>query len=163
MPPQTLPDVVQQLGLRQRWVSETTSQYSSEVQQCPRYSTLSSGVRPHSTRLNNAEREPCLHFASKGLGVRVPLAPPISPCQAYFQHSLAIRTQSTCSNKLQQLALSSGWPSALIASVVLQFGLLARTRPLAFATFIHLRVRSRIRSDSNSATIADTLNSSSSP
>jgi hypothetical protein len=54
----------------------------------------------------------------------------------------------------------SSWPSALIASVVLQFGLLARTRPLAFATFIPLRVRSRIRSDSNSATIADTLNSS---
>ena len=57
MPPQMLPDVVQQLGVRQRWVSETTSQYSSEVQQCARYSTLSSGVRPHSTRLNNAERE----------------------------------------------------------------------------------------------------------
>jgi hypothetical protein len=58
-------------------VSEATSMYSSKVQQCPRYSALSSGVRPHSARLNSTERYPCLHFASKGLRVRVPLAPPL--------------------------------------------------------------------------------------
>ena len=36
------------------------------MQQCPRYSTLSSGVPPHSARPNGTERQPCLHFA-KGL------------------------------------------------------------------------------------------------
>lgn len=40
----------------------------------------------------------------------------------------------------------------------LQLGLLGRSRPLALATFIPSTVRSRIRSDSNSATIANTLN-----
>ena len=40
------------------------------------------------------------------------------------------------------------------------FGCLPRSRPLALATFIPSRVRSRIRSDSNSATIANTLNKS---
>jgi hypothetical protein len=35
MPPQTPPDVLQLLGARQRWISETTSKDSSEVQQCP--------------------------------------------------------------------------------------------------------------------------------
>jgi hypothetical protein len=50
-------------------------EYSSKVQQRRRYSALSSGVHPHSARLNDAERGPCRHFASKGLGVRVPLAP----------------------------------------------------------------------------------------
>jgi hypothetical protein len=39
-------------------------------------------------------------------------------------------------------------------------GCLPRSRPLALATFIPSRVRSRIRSDSNSATMANTLNSS---
>jgi len=42
----------------------------------------------------------------------------------------------------------------------LSLGCLPRSRPLAFATFMPSRVRSRIRSDSNSATIASTLNSS---
>ena len=40
------------------------------------------------------------------------------------------------------------------------YGCLPRSRPLAFATFIPFQVRSRIRSASNSATIASTLNSS---
>ena len=40
----------------------------------------------------------------------------------------------------------------------LSLGCLPRSRPLAFATFMPSRVRSRIRSDSNSATIASTLN-----
>src|SRR5829696_8849764 len=52
-------------------------EYSSKVQQRPRCSALSSGVRPHAARLNGTERGPCLHFASKGLRVRVPLAPPL--------------------------------------------------------------------------------------
>jgi hypothetical protein len=59
-----------------RLVAFWRHEYSSKVQQRPRYSALSSGVQPHSARLNDAEREPCRHFASKGLGVRVPLAPP---------------------------------------------------------------------------------------
>ena len=41
---------------------------------------------------------------------------------------------------------------------MIQLGLLTAQLPLAFATFIPSRVRSRIRSDSNSATIASTLN-----
>jgi hypothetical protein len=44
MPPQTPPDVLQQLGARQRWISETTSQDSSEVQQCPLLLSAASGV-----------------------------------------------------------------------------------------------------------------------
>src|SRR5215204_1698481 len=48
----------------------------------------------------------------------------------------------------------------MLGLVRLQLRLLAARRPFAFATFIPSRVRSRIRSDSNSATIASTLNNS---
>lgn len=41
-----------------------------------------------------------------------------------------------------------------------QFGLLIGSRPAAFATCIPSRVRERIKSASNSATIANKLNSS---
>jgi hypothetical protein len=43
----------------------------------------------------------------------------------------------------------------MICLVGFSFGCLPRSRPLAFATFIPSRVRSRIRSASNSATIAN--------
>jgi len=52
-------------------------EYSSKVQQRPRCSAVPSVVRPHSARLNDIERALCRNFASKGLGVRVPLAPPL--------------------------------------------------------------------------------------
>ena len=69
-----------------RLVATWRHEYSSKVQQRRCYSALSSGAHPHSARLSDAEREPCRHFASKGLRVRVPLAPPISPCQANLRH-----------------------------------------------------------------------------
>ena len=47
--------------------------------------------------------------------------------------------------------------SRCLAWFGLSFGCLPRSRPLAFATFMASRVRSRIRSDSNSATIANTV------
>ena len=48
----------------------------------------------------------------------------------------------------------------LLRGCCTSLGCLPRSRPLALATFMPSRVRSRIRSDSNSATIASTLNSS---
>jgi hypothetical protein len=48
----------------------------------------------------------------------------------------------------------------VLGLVRLELRLLSRSRPLALATFIPSLVRSRIRSDSNSATIASTLNNS---
>jgi hypothetical protein len=59
-------------------------QYSSKVQQRDRHSAMFNELWAHSSRLNEAQRGACRDFASKGLGVRVPLAPPISPCQANF-------------------------------------------------------------------------------
>jgi hypothetical protein len=47
-----------------------------------------------------------------------------------------------------------------LAWFAFNFGCLPRSRPLALATFIPSRVRIRIRSVSNSATIASTLSSS---
>ena len=91
-------------GLCKRSLAGTCS---SKVQQQWRNPAMVDATIRGWPGVNDAQRAPRRHFASKGLGVRVPLAPPISPCQAYFQHSLAIRTQSTCSNKLQQLAVSS--------------------------------------------------------
>jgi hypothetical protein len=76
------------LGFRAR--ASRPNKYSSKVQQCPRRSARSNEVRTHSARFNNTKRGQCHDFASKGLGVRVPLAPPISPCQVKFQHFQAI-------------------------------------------------------------------------
>jgi hypothetical protein len=56
---------------------------------------------------------------------------------------------------LNRAALAGAWPGSASTSAACP-----RRRPLAFATFMASRVRSRIRSDSNSATIANTLNSS---
>jgi hypothetical protein len=128
----------------------TAAKYSNAIaiQRC----SMSFGLPHHaSTRLNAAH---AVTLQARGQGFESPwlhLFPLVKP-------TFSTRWRS----ELRALAAinCSSWPSALIASVVLQFGLLARTRPLAFATFIPLRVRSRIRSDSNSATIADTLNSS---
>ena len=52
--------------------------YSSKVQQRRRNPPMFSELRTHSSRLNEAQRGACRDFASKGLGVRVPLAPPWS-------------------------------------------------------------------------------------
>jgi hypothetical protein len=65
------------LGFRAR--AGRANKYSSKVQQCPRHSVRSNGVRTHSSRLNEAQRGVCRDFASKGLGVRVPLAPQSLP------------------------------------------------------------------------------------
>ena len=46
--------------------------YSSKVQQRRRNPPMFSELRTHSSRLNEAQRGACRHFASKGLGVRVP-------------------------------------------------------------------------------------------
>jgi hypothetical protein len=61
------------LGFRAR--ASRPNKYSSKVQQCPRRSARSNEVRTHSARFNNTKRGQCHDFASKGLGVRVPLAP----------------------------------------------------------------------------------------
>jgi hypothetical protein len=53
------------------------AEYSSKVQQRRRHSAMFSEVRTCLLSLNDAQRDPCRHFASKGLGVRVPLAPPL--------------------------------------------------------------------------------------
>ncbi len=51
------------------------AEYSSKVQQRRRHSAMFSEVRTCLLSLNDAQRDRCRHFASKGLGVRVPLAP----------------------------------------------------------------------------------------
>ena len=56
---------------------------------------------------------------------------------------------------LSRAAPAGAWPGSASTSAACRAG-----RPLALATFMPSRVRSRIRSDSNSATIANTLNSS---
>jgi hypothetical protein len=61
------------------------------------------------------------------------------------------RAQLGCSPRVVQLQQVLAWFG-------LSFGCSPRSRPLALATFIPSLVRSRIRSDSNSATIASTLN-----
>ena len=51
----------------------TAAKYSS----VPATQCCSAGLCLRSARLNDTERGPCRHFASKGLGVRVSLAPPL--------------------------------------------------------------------------------------
>jgi hypothetical protein len=52
---------------------------------------------------------PAPPLCKQGLGVRVPLAPLISPCQRYFRRSMAMSTWCTCSSNLQQLAFRSSF------------------------------------------------------
>ena len=71
---------------------------------------------------------------------------------------------SSDAEELGQLSLGIGAEivqlKQMLGLVRLQLRPLPRSRPFAFATFIPSRVRILIRSDSNSATIANTLNSS---
>ena len=59
--------------------------YSSKVQQQCRRSAWLTAASPRSTSLIEAQRGAGPNFASKGLGVRVPLAPPL--VKATFGHS----------------------------------------------------------------------------
>ena len=61
---------------------------------------------------------------------------------------------------LEQADQSASYRGLSLGYRGLSLGCLPRSRPLAFATFIPSRVRSRTRSDSNSATMANTLNNS---
>jgi hypothetical protein len=52
-------------------------EYSTKVQQRHRRPVRFSEPPSHPSRLNEPQRGACHHFASKGLRVRVPLAPPV--------------------------------------------------------------------------------------
>jgi hypothetical protein len=93
------------LGFRAR--ASRPNKYSSKVQQCPRRSARSNEVRTHSARFNNTKRGQCHDFASKGLGVRVPLAPPYFPLSDLFSRLVG----DLNSEHLQQQTAAAGLSS----------------------------------------------------
>jgi hypothetical protein len=86
------------------------AEYSSKVQQRRRHSAMFSEVRTCLLSLNDAQRDPCRHFASKGLGVRVPLAPLL--VKPTFDPSFAIWVRAFAA------ANCSSWPLALDRSLL---------------------------------------------
>jgi hypothetical protein len=89
--------------------ASTCCEYRSKVQQWSRYSAMLSGVRLHPASLSEFQRESGRHFASKGLGVRVPwlhylpLSEALSLARNPSHKSTAASTATVSGNGLVQL------------------------------------------------------------
>jgi hypothetical protein len=115
-------------GLTRGWLTGSCSrclgdQYSSKVLQRRRRPAAFSEVRTHSAHLNDAQRGAGRNFASKGLGVRVPLAPPLvtvglpllgscifQPVQQKVQQSRPPASSGTPEPRLSSSLAGGPWP-----------------------------------------------------